>query len=472
MDIASRPSLRRLALFFDALGLIASLLIAWLVHIGLQAHVAFLKDSPAFSDYMQIMVLVLPVWLYLIPSLGLDRVLEERWSRGWLLARLLRLQGLGALALVTILFLTQIVINRSIIVLFLACSFLILYLLRVAIQLRLDSARLEERRSRLLIAGIPAAALDAFLAKSAEAPRPPHIAGRVGPAPDTPDTSGALPFLGPMDRLPHILQEHAIDGVLFFAPYRGPEDAPKAMEHCEKAGIPASFHFDPLERVHSAPRFAEVSGVSFIIYEVSPKSSAALMLKHLGDLVGAALVLLMVLPLFVLAMALIRIRMGPPIFFSQERAGLNGRVFRMFKLRTMVLDAEVRKAELADRNEMSGPVFKVTDDERVTPLGRFLRKWSIDELPQLINVLQGTMSLIGPRPLPVSEQAKIHGWHRRRLSMRPGITGLWQVSGRNEVDFEDWMRLDLRYIDEWSLSGDLLILFRTFGAVFGRKGAK
>ena len=472
MDVASRPSLRRLVLLFDAVGLGAALLLAWLLHVGLQGHLALLKDSPSFGDVARIIVLVLPIWLFLIPGQGLDRVFEERWSRTGLLARLIRLQGLGTLALISVLFLTQIVINRSIVVLFLGCSSLTLYLLRLGIQLRLDSVRLDDRRARLLLVGTPTPAMGRFLERAAGTPRPPQVLGRLGAPPSPEAPPPGLDWLGPLESLPAVLEDHPVDGVLFFAPYRGPEDAPEVMERCETLGIPASFHFDPLLRPRSSPCFAEVAGTSFIIYEVSPKSSSALMLKHLGDLVGADLGLLVTLPLFLVLAALVRVRMGAPVFFSQERAGLNGRIFRMYKFRTMVLDAEARKAALADLNEMSGPVFKVTDDDRVTPLGQFLRKWSLDELPQLVNVLQGNMSLVGPRPLPVEEQAGIHGWHRRRLSMRPGITGLWQVSGRNDVDFEEWMRLDLRYIDEWSLDRDLRILFRTVGAILGRKGAK
>jgi lipopolysaccharide/colanic/teichoic acid biosynthesis glycosyltransferase len=144
----------------------------------------------------------------------------------------------------------------------------------------------------------------------------------------------------------------------------------------------------------------------------------------------------------------------------------------MLKFRTMEREAEERRDALLARNEMSGPVFKVSDDPRVTWLGRWLRKFSIDELPQLANVLFGSMSLVGPRPLPIREQQEIRGWHRRRLSMKPGITGLWQVSGRNDVDFEEWMKLDLRYVDEWSLRLDAWILLKTIPAVLLGKGSR
>jgi lipopolysaccharide/colanic/teichoic acid biosynthesis glycosyltransferase len=167
----------------------------------------------------------------------------------------------------------------------------------------------------------------------------------------------------------------------------------------------------------------------------------------------------------------IRLESSGPVLFKQVRAGRNGRKFVMYKFRSMCTDAEKRLAELMHLNEMDGPVFKITHDPRITKVGRFIRKTSIDELPQLFNVLFGDMSLVGPRPPLPAEVAQYEGWQRRRLSVRPGITGMWQVSGRNAVDFARWMELDLEYIDRWSLWLDLQILFRTVPAVLMRSGA-
>jgi lipopolysaccharide/colanic/teichoic acid biosynthesis glycosyltransferase len=168
----------------------------------------------------------------------------------------------------------------------------------------------------------------------------------------------------------------------------------------------------------------------------------------------------------------IAVSMGRPVLYTQERVGHNGRRFRMFKFRSMVKGAEGMKPELSHLNETGGPTFKARRDPRVTALGRFLRRFSIDELPQLLNVLEGSMSLVGPRPLPVEEQQQIRGAQRRRLSMKPGITGLWQVSGRSDVGFEDWMRLDVQYVDEWSLALDVALLLRTVKVVILGRGAR
>jgi exopolysaccharide biosynthesis polyprenyl glycosylphosphotransferase len=194
------------------------------------------------------------------------------------------------------------------------------------------------------------------------------------------------------------------------------------------------------------------------------------------DFVGALLllVLLIVIPVIPLIALAIKLTSPGPVFFRQQRSGLNGSPFTLYKFRTMVTNAEQFKHELEAMNEMSGPVFKVTNDPRVTPMGRFLRKYSLDELPQLYNVLRTEMSLVGPRPLPVDEVKRFENLaHRRRLSVKPGLTCLWQISGRNQIsDFRDWVRLDLEYIDNWSLWLDLKILVRTIPAVLIGTGAK
>jgi lipopolysaccharide/colanic/teichoic acid biosynthesis glycosyltransferase len=178
--------------------------------------------------------------------------------------------------------------------------------------------------------------------------------------------------------------------------------------------------------------------------------------------------------LFVILAILIKLTSPGPVFFRQQRSGLNGSPFTLYKFRTMGTNAEQLKHELEAMNEMSGPVFKVTNDPRVTPVGKFLRKYSLDELPQLYNVLRAEMSLVGPRPLPVDEVKRFDNLaHRRRLSVKPGLTCLWQISGRNQIsDFKDWVRLDLEYIDNWSLWLDLKILIRTIPAVLIGTGAK
>jgi exopolysaccharide biosynthesis polyprenyl glycosylphosphotransferase len=206
-------------------------------------------------------------------------------------------------------------------------------------------------------------------------------------------------------------------------------------------------------------------------YNGSMEGPSALFKRTL-DISLSVFMIIFFFPLFIVAAAAIKITSPGPFLFIQERLGLNKRRFPLYKFRTMVQDAEKNLCELEDRNEMSGPVFKIRNDPRITPVGVILRKMSIDEMPQLINVLKGDMSLVGPRPLPVRDYDGFdQDWHRRRFSVRPGLTCLWQVNGRNDIPFEKWMELDMKYIDEWSMWLDLKILIKTIPAVLRGSGA-
>ncbi|HWH24195.1 MAG TPA: sugar transferase, partial [Candidatus Limnocylindria bacterium] len=189
------------------------------------------------------------------------------------------------------------------------------------------------------------------------------------------------------------------------------------------------------------------------------------------DIVASALLLVLLSPLMLLIALYIRLLDGPPVLFRQVRVGLHGRPFTCLKFRTMVPDAEARMPELAHLNEVAGPAFKIASDPRVTRTGRGLRRSSLDELPQLINVLRGEMSIVGPRPATPAEVAQYDVWHRRRLSMRPGLTGLWQVQARNDVTFDQRARLDLQYIDRWTIWLDVKILLRTIPAMVIQQGS-
>jgi exopolysaccharide biosynthesis polyprenyl glycosylphosphotransferase len=219
-------------------------------------------------------------------------------------------------------------------------------------------------------------------------------------------------------------------------------------------------------RVHIRP----VEGLPLLHVEEPKLSGVAWLFKNLMDRVVAGLLLIVLAPLFLLIAVSIRISDRGPAFFSQSRVGREGKTFKVWKFRTMYTDAEERLAQLVDRNESDGLMFKIRDDPRVIPVGRVLRRTSLDELPQLLNVIKGEMSLVGPRPLP-ADDGDFLGDVRRRLLVRPGMTGLWQVSGRSELSWDDAVRLDLYYVDNWSLAFDLVILWRTIGVVFGRRGA-
>jgi exopolysaccharide biosynthesis polyprenyl glycosylphosphotransferase len=277
-----------------------------------------------------------------------------------------------------------------------------------------------------------------------------------------------------IEQFVQLLHEHSVNGVLLSARRSYFDQIEAAIRACELEGVEAWLVADFFKTQISRTSFDDFYGRPILVFRSAPEASWEGVLKHVIDRVGACVLLILGSWIFALVSLLIKLTSPGPIFFRQQRSGLNGRPFTIYKFRTMVTDAEQRKHELAAMNEMSGPVFKVSNDPRVTPIGRFLRKFSIDELPQLFNVLRGEMSLVGPRPLPVDEVKRFHDLaHRRRLSVKPGLTCLWQISGRNNVrDFKDWVRLDLEYIDNWSLWLDFKILWRTVPIVLAGTGAK
>ncbi|MGB7749681.1 MAG: sugar transferase [Verrucomicrobiia bacterium] len=280
----------------------------------------------------------------------------------------------------------------------------------------------------------------------------------------------------PLQQLAQMLHEHSANGVIISARHTYFEQVEAAIKTCELEGIEAWLLADFFGTQISSARFDELLGHPLLVFRTTPDTSWQGIAKQLMDFFGALvlLVLLTVIPVIPLIALAIKLTSPGPVFFRQRRSGLNGSPFTLYKFRTMGTNAEQLKHELEAMNEMSGPVFKVTNDPRVTPIGKFLRKYSLDELPQLFNVLRTEMSLVGPRPLPVDEVKRFEDLaHRRRLSVKPGLTCLWQISGRNQIsDFKEWVRLDLEYIDNWSLWLDLKILVRTIPAVFIGTGAK
>jgi exopolysaccharide biosynthesis polyprenyl glycosylphosphotransferase len=200
------------------------------------------------------------------------------------------------------------------------------------------------------------------------------------------------------------------------------------------------------------------------------KESVGLKMKSTLDFFFSFTVIMLVSPVFLMIAVAIRLEDGGPVLFTQERVGLNGRRFSIFKFRTMVANAEALKISLQEQNEQTGPVFKITNDPRVTRIGRFLRKTSFDELPQFFNVIRGEMSVVGPRPPIPSEVEKYKKWQKRRLTMKPGITCTWQVSGRNNIPFKEWVKLDLEYIDNWSLTRDAVLILKTIKVILTGTG--
>jgi exopolysaccharide biosynthesis polyprenyl glycosylphosphotransferase len=261
--------------------------------------------------------------------------------------------------------------------------------------------------------------------------------------------------------------------VLFAAQHVHFSKIEEAVQACETEGVEAWIAADFFQTAIARPTFDVLGGRLMLVFHSTPQASWELLCKGVVDRVGALVLLLISLPLWLVAVLAIRFSSKGPVFFRQERAGHYGKPFIMWKFRTMHMGAESQRFGLEAHNEMDGPVFKITNDPRIFAFGRWLRRTSIDELPQLINVLRGEMSLVGPRPLPVYEIQRIEKHaQRRRLSVKPGLTCLWQVTGRNGIkNFEEWVALDLKYIDNWSFWLDLKILAQTLPAVIRGSGA-
>ncbi|MGO8987298.1 MAG: sugar transferase [bacterium] len=269
------------------------------------------------------------------------------------------------------------------------------------------------------------------------------------------------------------LRDHVVDEVVMSLPMKSFYDqASRIIALCEEQGVIVRFLSNIFNLKLGQLEQDQFDDDSFITVTTGSIKGIPAMIKRAMDLSASLILLSIVAPFFLVIALLIKLTSPGPIFFVQERIGLNKRRFRLHKFRTMVPGAEKKLAELEDLNELSGPVFKIKNDPRITRIGKFLRKTSVDELPQLINVLKGDMSLVGPRPLPVRDYDGFdEDRHRRRFSVRPGITCLWQINGRSNVSFGKWMELDMEYIDNWSLWLDLRILAQTVPAVFKGSGA-
>jgi exopolysaccharide biosynthesis polyprenyl glycosylphosphotransferase len=278
------------------------------------------------------------------------------------------------------------------------------------------------------------------------------------------------PLLGSVDDLERVLHSQIVDEVAICLPFVMEDLIEQAAQLCQQEGKVVRIPVAPVERVLSLGRLESIDGVGVYSLANGPDRALGLLAKRIIDIVGSAILMLVLAPLMAVLALLVRLDSSGPVLFRQERVGLQGRTFTMIKFRSMCCNAEQQVADLRVHNLINGHAFKLERDPRVTRVGRFLRRTSLDELPQLWNVLHGQMSLVGPRPPLSCEVADYDIWHRRRLSMKPGMTGLWQVNGRRESEFDHWVEKDLEYIDTWSLWLDLKIIARTMPAMLSGQG--
>jgi exopolysaccharide biosynthesis polyprenyl glycosylphosphotransferase len=287
----------------------------------------------------------------------------------------------------------------------------------------------------------------------------------------TPRPDNGIVSLGTLEDLPEVLEGHRVDEVVIADPDFPQKQAVELVDQCHQRGVRVRIAPSTMEILVHRGEF--VPGQSVPLFELKPPvfEGVDFLLKRTFDVVGATLLMLVLSPVLVAIALAIKISSRGPAFYASIRPGIGGAPFSCWKFRTMYRDADQRQADLESSNEASGALFKIKDDPRMTPVGRLLRRFSLDELPQLWNVVTGRMSLVGPRPLPLRDYERLEDWHKKRYLVLPGITGLWQISGRSELDFDDLVRLDFLYLERWSVFMDLSILVKTVPAVLTRRGA-
>ena len=323
-------------------------------------------------------------------------------------------------------------------------------------------------RRRALLVGSGKHIEDVAHALSDEVHAPVQMLGFISL---TPRPDNGLRSLGQIEELPRVLEEHAVQEVIIADPEFPQDLAVELVDQCHQRGVHVRIAPSTMEILLARAEF--VPGASVPLFELKPPVFAGFdyILKRSFDFVGALILIVLMSPVLAVLAAAVFMSSRGPVLYRSIRPGVGGEPFACFKFRTMRSDADQLQADLESLNEASGALFKIRDDPRMTRVGRFLRRYSLDELPQLFNVALGQMSLVGPRPLPQRDFEQLEDWHKKRYLVMPGITGLWQISGRSDLDFDDLVRLDFLYLERWSIGLDLSILLKTIPAVLLRRGA-
>jgi len=459
----------RLYLAGDALAAISSFALAYL----LRAHV--ISPRPLYSPehYLWIVPLVAGLWVATGVALGVYRdIREEEWRRA--LTTPLKMSFLAGLLLFAIVSAFRLeYISRLLLGFFVAINFVWM------VGFRLVARRLSVGGLRhILLVGDSSQALEIARVIEAGEPRGLRLEGfvRPGSASDLPalDQAGlrrTYPVYS-LDDLPALLRRHVIDEVIFAVSSREALDRLETVFlMCEAEGVKTRLLVSFFPHLISRISLERLGEMPMLTFSTTPEEETLLFVKRVLDFALALVMLTALLPFFLILVVLIKLTSRGPVFYRQTRCGLGGRKFTLYKFRSMRADADLRREELEALNEADGPVFKIANDPRCTRVGRFMRKFSLDELPQLFNILKGEMSFVGPRPPLPEEVEKYEPWQRRRLRMQPGLTCLWALEGRSQLSFRRWMELDLQYIDTWSPALDLKIFLKTIPVVLLGRGA-
>jgi exopolysaccharide biosynthesis polyprenyl glycosylphosphotransferase len=482
--LKERARILAVVIFLLDLSLIAgAFLLAFALRSSILPHVApktFQSPLHPVWAYLPLLPLALAIWGTLLLLSGRYRshrtvaLIDEAWA-------IVRVCATGAVVFTLILYLGRLDdrllpgdrISRSWVFLFAFLSCLLLLAEKVAIRMTSRYVRVHGFNYRtVLIIGTNPTALE--IAESIFGHRfwGYRILGFIENGRDlAAPWTAPFPILGEIEDIPRIVESNVVDDVIFAVHRRELDRLEDLFLSLQEQGIRTRFAMNLFPHTRARVELEELDGMPLLSFATTPTSQVRLMAKRALDVALAAFILFLAFPAVGAIAFLIKLTSGGNVLFRQTRCGLNGRFFTLYKFRTMVEGAEDQRHGLLHLNEMNGPVFKLKSDPRVTWFGRFLRKFSLDELPQLWNVLRGDMSLVGPRPPIPEEVAHYKRWQRRRLAMKPGLTCLWQISGRNDIDFDRWMQLDLEYIDSWSPLLDLKILLKTIPVVLSGKGA-
>jgi exopolysaccharide biosynthesis polyprenyl glycosylphosphotransferase len=454
--------LRALMMVADAAVAVASLVVLSVVRFGADWAIWWRELIP---EPLLLLALYAVTWVLALAFQGLYRP-RARWSLRGEALDVLRATVTMAVVTFSVLFLAHLPdVSRLFLFALFPTQALATISIRGAIRLAFESLRRRGYNSRYVLVLGAGPRGQAFASRlEAHTALGLRIVGFLDDDPEFGARLRSWAYLGGLDRLEAVLHERVVDEVAICLPYTQWKLLDAIVSICEEEGKIARIPMDVLDRTISRGRVEDLDGLPVFSLVSGPDRTLALATKRAIDIVAGALGIVALSPLLLICAAAIIVSDGRPVLFHQRRIGLHGRPFVLLKFRSMSRDAESRKDAVKARNELAGHAFKVTDDPRVTRVGRWLRRTSCDELPQLWNVVRGEMSLVGPRPPLPDEVAGYDVWHRRRLSMKPGMTGLWQVGGRRDPNFDHWVNADLEYIDRWSLWLDLRILARTIPA--------
>jgi exopolysaccharide biosynthesis polyprenyl glycosylphosphotransferase len=459
----------------DALVALLSFWLARRIRMGM-VHV---RPLYPVSYYAWIIPLVIALWLGVGWLTGLYRDTEEENLRRTVTATL-KVTIFSSLLLFAVIFLTKLpYISRTLLALYAGADYLLMVLCRLAAENILGRLRTSVGGFRhfLLVGDTPDALQIAQVIEANES-RGMRLSGFAVVSPETRSdsriSSAQLRREYPvyaLKKLSGLLRQHVIDEVIFAVSKDELEALEDVFLACEQEGVKTRLALSFFPHVISRISLERLREMPLLTFSTTPENEYLILLKRVIDLLMAAVLIIVLSPLLLVLGVLIKLTSKGPILYRQTRCGLGGRKFTVYKFRSMKSGAELLREDLKSLNELDGPVFKIKNDPRCTALGRFMRRLSLDELPQLFNILRGDMSFVGPRPPLPEEVEKYESWQRRRLRMQPGLTCLWAIEGRSRLNFKRWMELDLEYIDHWSPLLDWKILLKTIPAVFLGRGA-